>query len=270
MTHKSQKRKTRRVYRNESKQPSPKEEPGIGSDSFYAASAVSPNAHHQDKTSSSFTIDHIAKPVPNAAQTLEDQQFEDTKSQQQYLDCITQVWHREIRLSARRLEDYSGEAHLFAVLAAIQYSETLLQNQDDEVPDYGPLDEEDEFSHLQNPTKTPIILKDFLRALPHCPIIHWASQMCNDPMLCVCPCSTHSSPWRKNTTIFIHPDHECKGGLMTHQDLLQHLKDESDSTHTVISIYLVTLHTFSQGHDRQDPGVKSKKKPDSEEEEKEE
>jgi hypothetical protein len=30
---------------------------------------------------------------------------------------------------------------------------------------------------------TPIISKDFLRALPHCPIIHWASQMCNYPTL---------------------------------------------------------------------------------------
>jgi hypothetical protein len=148
------------------------EEPGIENDSFYAASAVSPNANHQDKTSSSFTIDRVAKPVPNTAQILEDQQFQDPESQQQYLDCITQVWHREICLSARRLEEYSVEAHLSAVLAAIQYSETLLQNQDDEVPDYEPSDEEDEYSRLQNPTNTPIISKDFLRALPHCPIIH--------------------------------------------------------------------------------------------------
>jgi hypothetical protein len=49
------------------------EEPGFGNDSFYAASAFSPNANHQDKTSSLFTIDCIAKAVPNAAQTLEDQ-----------------------------------------------------------------------------------------------------------------------------------------------------------------------------------------------------
>jgi hypothetical protein len=138
------------------------EEPGIGNSSFYAASAVSPNANHQDKTFSSFTIDRIAKAVPNAAQTLEDQQSEDPESQQQYLDCITQVWHREICLLARRLKDYSREAHLSTVLAAIQCSETLLQNRDDEVPDYESKDEEDEYSHLQNPTKTPIISKDFL------------------------------------------------------------------------------------------------------------
>jgi hypothetical protein len=66
------------------------------------------------------------------------------------------------------------------------------------------------------------------------------------------------------------PDHECKGGLMTTQDLLQHLRSEGDSTHTVISIYLVTLHTFCQGHVRQDPDVNSKQKPHSQEEEKEE
>jgi hypothetical protein len=56
---------------------------------------------------------------------------------------------------------------------------------------------------------------------------------------------------------------------MTPQDLLQHLRSEGDSTHTAISIYLVTLHTFSQGHVRQDPDVNSKKKSHSEEEEKE-
>jgi hypothetical protein len=57
---------------------------------------------------------------------------------------------------------------------------------------------------------------------------------------------------------------------MTPQKLLKHSKNEGDSTHTAISIYLQTLNTFSGGHVRQDPGVNSKKKPDSEEEEKEE
>jgi hypothetical protein len=49
------------------------EEPGIRNDSYYAVSAVSPNANHHDKTSSLFDIDRIAEPVPNTAQTLEDQ-----------------------------------------------------------------------------------------------------------------------------------------------------------------------------------------------------
>ncbi len=64
------------------------------------------------------------------------------------------------------IEEYSGDTHLSTVNAAIQYSETLLQNQDDFPPDFEPSDEEDEYSRLQNPTKTPIISKDFLTALP--------------------------------------------------------------------------------------------------------
>jgi hypothetical protein len=118
-----------------------------------------------------FTIDYVAKPVPNAAQTLEDQQFEDPESQQQYRDCLTPVWHRDIHLLARPLEAYSKEAYLSTVLAAIQYSETLLQNQDDEVPDYEPSDLEDEYSRLHNLTDPPIILNNFFRVLPHCLII---------------------------------------------------------------------------------------------------
>ncbi len=57
---------------------------------------------------------------------------------------------------------------------------------------------------------------------------------------------------------------------MTPQELLRHLKTKGDSTHTAISIYLETLNSFSQDHTRQNPGVNSKKKPDSYEEEKEE
>jgi hypothetical protein len=57
---------------------------------------------------------------------------------------------------------------------------------------------------------------------------------------------------------------------MTSHDLLRHLKNEGDSIHTAISIYLQTINTFSQGHVRQDPGVNSKEKPHLEEEEKEE
>jgi hypothetical protein len=153
----------------------------IGNDYYNAASAVSPNAHHQDKKSSLFTIDRVAKPLPNAAQTLEDQHFEEPESHQLYLDCLTQVWHRETRLFARRLEEYSDEAHLSTVMAAIQYSEKI-HDTDEFSPDFEGKDD-DRFSLLQNPTKTPIISKDFLTALPHCPIIHWASQMFNNPKL---------------------------------------------------------------------------------------
>ncbi len=102
-----------------------------------------------------FTVDHIAKPVPNAAQILQNQQFEDQESQELFLQCLIPVWHRDIRFS-RRLEEYSNEAHSSAVKAAIQYYETLLQTQDDEVPDYEGEDEEDELSSLQNPTKAQL------------------------------------------------------------------------------------------------------------------
>ncbi len=95
------------------------EESGIGKDIYYAASAVSPNSNHQVQRVPLFTVDHIAEPVPNAAQTLEDQQFEDPESQELFLQCLTSVWHRDIRVFARRLEEYSNEAHLSAVKATI-------------------------------------------------------------------------------------------------------------------------------------------------------
>ncbi len=58
--------------------------------------------------------------------------------------------------------------------------------------------------------------------------------------------------------IFIHDDHGCKATEMTPQDLLKHLKNEVDSTHRAILVYLKTLKSFSRGHARQDPGVNSK------------
>jgi hypothetical protein len=136
------------------------EEPGIGNDSYYAASGVSPNAHHQDKYIHLFTIDHVPKPLPNAAQALEDQDFEEPENQQPYLDCLTWHWQKHECLHARQLEEYSDEAHFSAVMAAVQYSVTFLQNQDDEIPDYEPSDDDDEYSHLQNTTKAPIISID--------------------------------------------------------------------------------------------------------------
>jgi hypothetical protein len=235
------------------------EESRIGNDIYYAASAVSPNAIHQVQRVPLFTVDCIAKSVSNAAQTLQHQQFESPESQELFLQCRTLIWHRDICVFARRLEEYSNEAHLFAVKAAIQYSETLLQNQDDFPPDFEPSYEKDVYSRLQNPKKKPIISKDFLRALPHCPIIHWASQMCNNPKLCFCPCSISSQPWRGKNNILIDDHHGCRATAMTPQELLKHLKDKGDSTHTAISIYLQKLNNFSQGHVRKDPCVKSKK-----------
>jgi hypothetical protein len=171
------------------------EESGIGNDIYYAASAVSPNSNHQVHRIPLFTVDCTAEPVPNAAQTLEDQQFQDPESQELFLQCLTPIWHRDMRVFARQLEEYSNEARLSAVKAAIQYSEKI-HDTDEFSPDFEGKND-DSYSLLQNPTKTPIILKDFPRALPHCPIIHWATQMCNNLKLCFCPCLISSQPWRE-------------------------------------------------------------------------
>ncbi len=156
----TQRTSPRRGMEMNSSDPLQTEESGFGNDIFYAASAVSPNSNQQVQRCPLFTVDCTAKPVPNAAQTLEYQQFEDPESQELFLQCLTPVWHRDICVFAQRFKEYSDEAHLSAVKVAIQYSETLLQSQDDEVPDYESKDEEDDFSCLQNPTKTPIISKD--------------------------------------------------------------------------------------------------------------
>ena len=124
----------RRGTEMNSSNPLQTEESGIGNDIYYAASAVSPNSNHQVQRVPLFTVDRTAKPVPNAAQTLEDQQFEDPESKQLFLQCLTPVWHRDTCVFSQRFEKYSNEAHLSAVMAAIQYSETLLQNQDDFFP----------------------------------------------------------------------------------------------------------------------------------------
>ncbi len=221
------------------------EESGIGNDIYYAASAVSQNPNHELQRVPLFTVDHIAEPVPNAAQRLEDQQFEDPYKQEQFVQCLTPVWHRDLCVFKMQKEEYSDTAHFFSVLAAIRYSETLVQSQDYFSPDFEASDEDDEYSLLQNPTKTPIIQKDFLRVLPFCPIIPWVSQMKNNHRLCFCPCSISSQPWREKKNIFIHDNHGCKATAMTPQKLLRLLKNEGNSTHAAISIYLETLHSFS-------------------------
>ncbi len=76
-------------------------ESGIGNDIYYAASAVSPNANHQVQRVPVFTVDRIAEPVPNSAQTLQDQQVEDPESQELFVQCLTPIWHRDIHVFAR-------------------------------------------------------------------------------------------------------------------------------------------------------------------------
>jgi hypothetical protein len=102
----AQRTSPRRGTEMNSSDPLQTEESGIGNDIYYASSAVSPNANHQVPRVPLFTVDHIAKPVPNAAQTLQDQQFEDQESQELFLQCLTPVWYRDIQVFARRLEEY--------------------------------------------------------------------------------------------------------------------------------------------------------------------
>ena len=76
------------------------EESEIGNDIYCAAPAVSPNANHQVQRVPLFTVDCTAEPVPNAAQTLENQHFVDPESQESFLQCLTPIWHRDIRVFA--------------------------------------------------------------------------------------------------------------------------------------------------------------------------
>jgi hypothetical protein len=66
-----------------------------------------------------FNVDRIAEPVPNAAQRLEDQEFEDPDKQELLLQYLTPVWHRDIRVFAMQKEEYGDKAHFSSVLAAI-------------------------------------------------------------------------------------------------------------------------------------------------------
>ncbi len=96
----------RRGTEMNSSNPLQTEESGIGTDIYYAASAVSPNSNHQVQRVPLFTVDRTAEPVPNAAQTLEDQQFEGPESQKLFLQCLTPIWHRDLGVFARKLEEY--------------------------------------------------------------------------------------------------------------------------------------------------------------------
>jgi hypothetical protein len=102
------------------------EESRIGNDIYYAASVVSPNANHEVQRVPLFTADRTAKPATNAAQRLEGQESEDPDSQELFLQCLTPVWHRDLCVFARQREEYSNEAQLSTVLAAIQYLDRLL------------------------------------------------------------------------------------------------------------------------------------------------
>jgi hypothetical protein len=95
------------------------EESRIGNDIYYAASAVSPNPNHELHRVPLFTVDCISEPVSNAAQRLENQEFEDPHKQEQFPQCLTPIWHRDICVFKMQKEEYSDTAHYSAVLAAI-------------------------------------------------------------------------------------------------------------------------------------------------------
>jgi hypothetical protein len=209
------------------------EEPGIGNDSFYAASAVSPNAYHQDKHLLCLPLTALPNHYLMLHRHWRIHILRNQRANNHFLIVLHRFGTNIYGIMLGNWKD-SNEAHYSAVMAAIQYSE-INHETDEFFPDSEDKDY-DNFSLHQNPTKTPIIAKNFLRALPYCPIIHWVSQMCNYPWLCFCPCSKNSSPWRDNKNNFIHHDHGCMVGLMTPQELLQHLRSEGDATHTAISI----------------------------------
>jgi hypothetical protein len=143
-------------------------EPEIGNDYYYAACAVCSNAHHQYTKALLFSIDRVDKPLPNAAKTLEDQHCEEPGANNHILIVLHRLGIEKYAFFSRQLEEYSNEAHLFAVMAANQYSETLpdtnLQNKDDSSPDFEGKDD-DKYPLLWNHTRAPIISKDLIKLI---------------------------------------------------------------------------------------------------------
>jgi hypothetical protein len=154
----------RRGTEMKSSNPLQTEESGIGNDIYYAAHAVSPNANHQVQRVPLFTVTAL----PNQYLMMHRYWRINNLRIQRANNNLFNVLHLfgtetyVFLLDDSKNIAYSDEAHLSAVKAAIQYSETLLQNEDDFPPDFESSDEEDDYSRLQNPTKTPIISKDFL------------------------------------------------------------------------------------------------------------
>jgi hypothetical protein len=91
------------------------------------------------------------------------------------------------------LEDYSNEAHISAVAAAIEFSKTFQETESQF--DHDNSDSDSDYGRVHNPTKAKIDSNKFLKALSECPIIHWPTQMLNNPPLYFCPCSTNTEPW---------------------------------------------------------------------------
>ncbi len=79
-------RKGRHEEKEDMNQSNPfQKDPKSEIDYYYAATAVSPNAQHQDSEASFFITDHMGKPPPNPTQTLEEKHREELASQQPFL-----------------------------------------------------------------------------------------------------------------------------------------------------------------------------------------
>jgi hypothetical protein len=111
------------------------------------------------------------------------------------MNCLLLIWHKEIFVPVRLLEDYSNETHQSAIAAAIEFSKT--HQEIEKQFDHDSSESEVDYGRVMNPMKVKIVSNDFLQALPECPPIHWSSQILNDPKLCFCPCSPITKPWRE-------------------------------------------------------------------------
>ncbi len=55
--------------------------------------------------------------------------------------------------------------------------------------------------------------------------------------------------------VSIHDDHVCKRTMMTHNQLMKHLKNKEDPSHKSFLAYLNKLSSFRQGSARQHPSM---------------
>jgi hypothetical protein len=59
----------------------------------------------------------------------------------------------------------------------------------------------------------------------------------------------------------LHPNHGCKSRNITPNQLIKYVKNEEDSTHKAILVYLTKLASFQQGPARQNPAKHSFSQP---------
>ncbi len=183
-------------------------------------------------------IDGNSIPPPTNAQLFQEEH-------QLFLDCLQPIWHKDTFIPVKLSEDYSNEAHLCAIAAAIEFSKTVQGKESQS--DHERSESEDDYGHVMNLTKAKNVSSKFLEALSECPPIHWPSQMFNDPKLCFCPCSTNTKEWRDKMKVSIHPNHVCKSKNMHPKLLINHLKNKKDDNHEAILVYLTKLSSFQRG-----------------------